>query len=173
MPIRLTFASIPNNLSNSTVKQKTAFWIASGLGTGLLPASGTWGALLAFAVHNVLMPDLLTINHWMWCIGVVVLVSALGVWSADVTEKLTGKKDDSRVTIDEVAGYFVAVMLLPAGFYYTIPAFILCRIFDIIKPPPANGFQSLRGGWGIMIDDLIASVYACILFHGIIYAGLW
>lgn len=173
MPIRLSFASIPENLANSTIKQKAAFWIASGFGTGLLPASGTGGALLAFAVHNLLMPDLLTPEHWIWCIGIVIIITAIGVWSADVTEKLTGKKDDSRVTIDEVAGYFVAVMFLPAGLYYSIPAFVLCRVFDIIKPPPANGFQSLHGGWGIMIDDLIASAYACLLFHGIIYAGFW
>lgn len=138
-----------------------------------MPASGTWGALLAFVVHNLFMQDLLTPQHWGWCVLIVVVVTAIGVWSADVTENLTGKKDDSRVTIDEVAGYFVAVMFLPAGLYYTIPAFVLCRIFDIMKPPPANGFQSLKGGWGIMIDDLIASVYACLLFHFIIYMGLW
>lgn len=138
-----------------------------------MPASGTWGALLAFVIHNLFIPDLLTPQHWGWCVFIVILISAIGVWSADVTEKLTGKKDDSRVTIDEVAGYFVAVMFLPAGLYYTIPAFVLCRAFDIIKPPPANGFQSLKGGWGIMIDDLIASVYACALFHLVIYMGWW
>jgi len=171
MPISLSWNSPPAELKQASLLQKFAFWSASALGTGLFPASGTFGALLAFLLHILFFPTLFTPEHWLLGAVVILLVVGFGIWTAEITERFTGKKDDSRITIDEVAGYYIAVFLLPAGLYYTIPAFILCRILDIIKPPPANALQSLHGGIGIMMDDVISSIYACLIIHAVIYFG--
>lgn len=171
MAIRLKW-NRPPDLSGATPIQKGAFWIASAAGTGLFPASGTFGAGLAFVLHVLFFPNLFTPEYWIGGLAALIAVTAVAVWSAEITERLTGLKDDSRVTIDEVAGYFTAVMFLPPGLYYTVPAFILCRIFDIVKLPPANQLQSVRGGVGIVIDDIIASIYACALMHALIYFGV-
>lgn len=155
----------PPDLSNATFTQRFAYFFASTFYTGSLPASGTWGALVAWALHVFLFPDAFTLeNAWLGA-TIFLVVTAFGFWCSDVVEKMTGDKDDSRVTIDEVAGYYMAVLFVPAGLEYTIPAFCLARFFDIIKPPPANQLQNLRGGAGIMVDDLIASVYALICIH--------
>ncbi len=163
----LTFP--PENFASATITQKFAYILASTFWTGHLPASGTWGALVAWAIHSFCFPHAFERENWITALVVLIIIIAIGIWSAEVVERFTGKKDDSRVTIDEVAGYCVAVMFLPAGLSYTIPAFVLCRFFDIIKPPPANRLQDLHGGIGIMIDDLIASLYACIIMHLILY----
>ncbi len=155
----------PPDLSNASLKQRFAYLLGSTFYTGSLPASGTWGALVAWGLHAFLFPHAFTLENAWIGVTIFVVVTALGFWSSDVIEKMTAVKDDSRVTIDEVAGYYMAVLFVPAGLEYSVPAFFLARFFDIIKPPPANQLQNLRGGAGIMVDDLIASVYALICIH--------
>jgi phosphatidylglycerophosphatase A len=161
----------PAELKTATPVQWLAYIIASGFGTGHLPASGTWGALLAWGLHSFLFPNAFTLEHWLLGVLLLIAVTIIGIWSAEVTERMTGVKDDRRVTIDEVAGYFLAVLFVPAGLEYTIPALALARIFDVLKPPPANKLQDLHGGIGIMIDDLIASVYAVLVMHALVFVG--
>lgn len=160
----------PPDLSGATAVQRVSYFIASTGYTGSLPASGTWGAFVAWAAHSFLFPELFTWQNAAAGSLTLIAVIAIGTWTSDVIEKMTGDKDDSRVTVDEVAGYFLAVLFVPSGLGYTIPAFCLARFFDILKPPPANALQSLRGGAGIMVDDLIASVYALACMH--IYAAM-
>ena len=169
MPIRLTWTTLPPDLRRASPREQAAFWLASGLGTGLCPASGTCGALLAWMAHQFLFPQAFTPEQGMIALLLLIACIIVGTWAADVAEKLTGVKDDSRITVDEVVGYFVAVMYLPSGWRYTLPAFVLCRLLDILKPPPARQLQDLHGGVGIMVDDLISSLYACLLMH----AALW
>jgi phosphatidylglycerophosphatase A len=69
--------------------------------------------------------------------------------------------------VDEFAAYFVAVAFLPKTMAYAVGAFILSRVFDILKPFPAGRSQRLRGGWGIMADDVVASLYANLILQGI------
>ncbi|RJP30629.1 MAG: phosphatidylglycerophosphatase A [Candidatus Omnitrophota bacterium] len=161
----------PPSFFAASLAQKVAYFVATTFGTGHLPASGTWGALVAWLIHAFLFPECFTFAHWPLAIFILVIIICVGIGSAEMTERLSSVKDDSRVNIDEVAGYCVAVLFLPAGLQYTIPAFILCRVFDIIKPPPARNLQNLHGGVGIMIDDLIASVYACLAMHALIFLG--
>lgn len=158
----------PTELHHASTMQRIAYFIATTGWTGHLPASGTWGAGVAFFLHALFFPRVLTVEQWPYAVSILTIVLIVGTWSADVVEKMTGKKDDSRVTIDEVAGYVIAVFLLPAGLQYTVPGFLLARSFDILKPPPAYRFQTLRGGLGIMIDDVIASIYACALMHSLV-----
>lgn len=159
----------PAELWTASWTQFIAYFLASTFWTGHLPASGTWSALVAWGLHTFLFPNAFTLANWPCAVAILLAVILIGIWTAETTERMTGVKDDSRITVDEVAGYFLAVLFVPAGWKYTIPAFILARVFDILKPPPAHALQDLHGGIGIMIDDLIASVYAVLLLHGGLY----
>lgn len=159
----------PPELWSASWGQFISYGIASTFWTGHLPASGTWGALVAWGLHTSLFPNAFTVSNWPSALAILLAVILVGIWSAENVEKMTGIKDDSRVTVDEVAGYFLAVLFVPAGWKFTVPAFILARLFDILKPPPANALQDLHGGIGIMIDDLISSVYAVLILHAGLY----
>jgi phosphatidylglycerophosphatase A len=94
-----------------------------------------------------------------------VVVTVVGTWAAHVAEAAVGRKDPGVIVIDEVAGMTLSVLVLPLPF--TLPVllvgFVLFRIFDVVKPFPAGRSQVLRGGVGVMIDDIIAGLYALIL----------
>lgn len=157
------------SLQTATLHQKVCYFVASTAWTGHLPASGTWGSLVAFFVHNTFFPHVFTLEYWPYNILIVLAVTLTGIYTGEIVERMTGVKDDSRITVDEVAGYCITVLFLPAGWIYTMPAFVFCRIFDILKPPPARQLQNIHGGIGVMIDDVIASVYACLLLNGFLY----
>jgi len=97
----------------------------------------------------------------------IVAVTFAGIWAGSRTEELAGRKDPGKVVVDEVAGQLIAT--LPLAFFanWSIAAvmvsFVLFRFFDIVKPYPANRLQDLKGGAGIMFDDLVAGVYAAVL----------
>jgi phosphatidylglycerophosphatase A len=87
-------------------------------------------------------------------------VTIVGVWAADRAERRLGGKDPGAIVIDEVAGMTLAVLAFPLTVPVLVAGFVLFRIFDVLKPPPARASQVLRGGVGVMIDDLIAGLYA-------------
>lgn len=155
-----------------TLKQNGSYCLASTFYTGSLPASGTWGALVAWLLHVLFFPELFTWANAPYAVIALLAVTIVGVYTANIVEGVTGKKDDSRITIDEAAGYYLAVLFLPAGLEYSLPAFLLARFFDILKPPPAKQLESLPGGWGVMMDDLAASLYALALMHVYAYLGM-
>jgi phosphatidylglycerophosphatase A len=90
----------------------------------------------------------------------VVVVTAAGTWAAHEAERALGGKDPGAIVIDEVAGMALSVLTLPPTPGVLVAGFFLFRLFDIVKPYPANTLQRLRGGVGVMIDDLIAGLYA-------------
>ncbi len=98
--------------------------------------------------------------------GTLVAVTALGMWGASRVERVLGTKDPGMIVIDEVAGMLVSVLTLPRTIPVLLTAFFLFRVFDIWKPFPARESQSLSGGLGVMLDDLIAGAYALILVTG-------
>ena len=133
-------------------------------GVGYLPLMpGTFGSLVGIGVFLLLgslLPQL---------VGVVVITFA-GIWAASRTERNLRLKDPGKVVVDEVAGQMIA--LLPLSFLAVGPAksgvivsFILFRLFDIFKPYPARRFERLRGGLGIMADDLVAGLYAALVLY--------
>jgi phosphatidylglycerophosphatase A len=139
-----------------------ATFVASVAYLGYSPlAPGTVGTLAALAVYWWLVPA----GHWVLVVGAVAI--AVGIWAGGVAEKVWQKKDPGRVCVDEFAAYFVAVAFLPKTMAYAVAAFILSRVFDILKPFPAGRSQRLAGGWGIMADDVIASLYANLILQGI------
>ena len=162
----LAWKTLPSGFAQLPILRRIAYWIATGLGTGHLPAAGTWGTLLAWGIHALLYPRLFTPEQAVYGASVLAFVILLGTLCAEITERITGEKDDSRINVDEIAGYCTAVFLLPAGWFYSVTAFFLFRLFDVIKPPPARGLQNLHGGIGIMLDDLIAGLYAGLILQG-------
>ncbi|NIA06739.1 MAG: hypothetical protein GWP14_03730 [Actinobacteria bacterium] len=149
--------------------------IVSAGGLGYLPiAPGTWGSfagviifLLAGSSGSVLLTSVVVLV----ALAVFsVLNVVLGPWA----NSHYGCKDPSPVVIDEVAGYLVAVLLLPidgVNLYYSAAcAFFVFRFFDILKPPPARGLERLPAGWGILADDLAAGLYANLLCQCLVRA---
>lgn len=99
-------------------------------------------------------------------LGTLVAVTALGIWAASRVERVLGAKDPGVIVIDEVAGMLLSVLTLPRTVPVLLTAFLLFRLFDIWKPFPARESQSFSGGLGVMLDDLIAGVYALVLVMG-------
>lgn len=93
----------------------------------------------------------------------LVAVIVVGTWAAHVAERSLGGKDPGAIVIDEVAGMTLSVVAFPLTPGVLLAGFVLFRIFDVVKPPPAHGSQRLTGGVGVMIDDLIAGLYALAL----------
>jgi phosphatidylglycerophosphatase A len=139
---------------------RVALVIATALGAGYSPiASGTAGSAVALLI--------------LWLVpfsrvGLVVffvVVTVAGTWAAHVAEAAVGSKDPGVIVLAEVAGMTRSVLALPLPL--TVPVlvvgFVMFRIFDVVKPFPAGRSQALRGGVGVMIDDIIAGLYALIL----------
>jgi phosphatidylglycerophosphatase A len=104
--------------------------------------------------------------------AVLIAVTVLGTWAADEAERaLGGGKDPGAIVIDEVAGMTLSVLVLPQTATVLAVAFLLFRVFDVTKPFPANVAQRLRGGLGVMVDDLIAGLYALLLVIAIRWTG--
>jgi phosphatidylglycerophosphatase A len=91
-----------------------------------------------------------------------VLVAVIGTWAAGQAERALGSKDPGAIVIDEVAGMTLSVLALPLTISVLALAFVLFRVFDIVKPAPARQAQALPGGTGVMVDDLVAGLYALV-----------
>jgi phosphatidylglycerophosphatase A len=133
---------------------------ASALFSGYSPiASGTVGSAVALAIYFIPGFESAVV------IGTsIVVVFLLGINAAAKMEKRYGH-DPAEVTIDEVAGMWISLILLPKKIFIAIAAFIVFRLFDIIKPFPAHKFDNMHGGFGIMMDDVIAGIYANIILQ--------
>jgi len=146
--------------------------IVTGLGSGYLPiAPGTWGSAAVTAIFLLVAwlgggrADYVAAA--MLAVAAVASVACLGL--GRYAEATFGKKDPSQCTIDEWAGQAVTYLLLPLGsghWHYLVVAaggLVAFRLFDIIKPPPGRKAERLGGGVGILLDDLVAGVYANVV----------
>lgn len=137
---------------------KNALILSSWFGTGLFPkVPGTAGTLAA-------IPMALVMNHLGPFFGAIFLVIFIlaAVWSSGITERLMGQDDPKEVVIDEVAGFLLTIYLLPLSWLSIALGFIMFRFFDILKPFPIRRLERIGGGTGIVIDDLVAGVYASL-----------
>lgn len=164
--------------------------LITSFGLGYMrPASGTWGSLppvilsalvLGLGHRGTYAPGttLWLVEHAMLVL-MLVLFSAACVRDGEAAEARFGKKDPGQVVADETAGQCLPLMFLPAsaivdwtGLLLTLGlAFVTFRICDIVKPWPARQLQKIPGGWGILIDDLFAGVYAMIIVQVVTRLG--
>lgn len=141
--------------------------LAFGLGSGLSPkAPGTFGTLAALPIYWWLLADLAP-----WLFALVVLISFVaGVYICEKTSQDLGVHDHGGIVIDEWVGMWITLFLVPKGLIWMLIGFALFRFFDIIKPWPIKWLdQHVKGGFGIMIDDVLAGVMAWAILHGIIF----
>ncbi|MBI3016708.1 MAG: phosphatidylglycerophosphatase A [Deltaproteobacteria bacterium] len=141
---------------------------ASGLGTGFFPlASGTWGSLLgiplAYALNITSKPlALLSLTAFIF----------FAIWVSTQAEKMWQEKDSRKIVIDEICGMGIALLFIPFTLKTVLLAFLLFRFFDITKLPPINLLEkSLPGGWGVVLDDVLAGVYAWLCLQTAFYLG--
>lgn len=147
---------------------RLAVWLATGLGVGLyVPAPGTfgavWGSLLAWGIAY--LPGII------WQIVAIVLLLLVGVPICTVAGRALDRgKDPGSIVWDEIVTVPIVFLLVPlTNWKVALAGFVLHRVLDITKPPPARQLEKLPEGWGIMADDVAAAGYACVL----LYAAMW
>ena len=153
---------------NDASRSRSIFvFLASGLGTGFFPlAPGTVGTVLGVGLYSFLSH----LSSSLFLITSIAFIF-LSVWIADRAEGHLQKKDPSCIVIDEIAGYFITMALVPWSWLHAWIGFALFRLFDIVKPFPIRRIdRSVPGGWGIVLDDVLAGIYANIVLQVII---LW
>lgn len=141
-------------------------FLSLGLGSGLSPfAPGTAGTLAAV----VLYIPLSTLPLWAY-IAVLIAGSLSGIILCEKTSQQLGGHDHPAIVWDEFLGYWLTMLMAPAGWLWIVAGFILFRLFDIWKPWPISVIDhKVKGGLGIMLDDLVAGVYALITLQAIYY----
>ena len=142
--------------------------ISTGLGVGYFPvAPGTMGSLAILILYWI-CPEIGSSQLLLVICG----LSVVGIYVATVTEnemktRLGQDKgiDPGIIVIDEIIGMLIALLAIPKASIFLIAAFVLFRIFDITKPFPARKMEKLHGGWGIVLDDVVAGIYANIVIQ--------
>lgn len=136
-----------------------AHWLALGFGAGLMKkAPGTWGSL----VGTLLFVPLLALPLWAYVL-ILVVAAVLGVYVCDKSARDWGVHDHGAIVWDEVVGMGIALIALPMSVWAAVLAFAMFRLFDIWKPWPVSVLdRELKGGFGIMADDMAAGVMAAI-----------
>lgn len=142
--------------------RKLVLFLSSNAGLGYAPvASGTFGTLAG-------IPTFYYLSRFPWPLQFFTLAALLflSFWICDVAGKFYGEADDGRIVIDELLGYLITTAFLPFSWPVAILGFFWFRVFDILKPPPANWFdREMKNGVGVTMDDLIAGIYAAILLR--------
>ncbi len=147
-------------------------FLATGFGSGYVPAApGTAGALtgllLLYGWQAVTPTGYLVDSAFLPLIVMTVIFNMVGVFVTNKVEKDWGP-DPSRVVIDEIVGMWIAVLWIPPTLMNWGIAFMLFRFFDIVKPLGIKKLESIPGGWGVMLDDVLAGVYANLVLQVII-----
>ncbi|MGH9938451.1 MAG: phosphatidylglycerophosphatase A family protein [Blastocatellia bacterium] len=166
-------------LKIESVADFIAVFIATGFGAGFIPfGPGTWGSivglLIAYGLIAVFGSDALLLQNIL--IAACVVSAALGVWAGHRAEKIFDRKDASQIVVDEVCGQIISFVFIapylvklcpqlrcPQLYLWMVVGFALFRAFDIFKPYPINRLQDLSGGFGVMMDDALAGMYAAVL----------
>ena len=138
--------------------------IATGFFSGYtVIAPGTAGSAVALILYCLLPP----LGPVGWT-GLLAALFLVGVYTASAGERVWGK-DPGYVVIDEFVGFFATVFWLPQSVGLGVAGFFLFRVLDIVKPPPARQSEALPGGWGIVMDDLIAGLYGNVLLRLVLW----
>ena len=139
-----------------------AHLVAFGFGLGLMPvAPGTWGTLLALPIYWLVSPRLEPVEYLL----MLAVLFALGVWVCEVTGRAIGVSDHGGMVWDETVAFLLVLFFVPATLPWQAAAFLLFRLFDILKPPPIRYYErTFKSGFGVMLDDLVAAFYTLLVF---------
>jgi phosphatidylglycerophosphatase A len=143
------------------IAKAVILFVAEGAWSGKSPiAPGTAGTVVGVLLY-------LAVNGFApaWYPAITAAVIVIGTWTAGRAEVLLGRKDSPSIVIDEIAGYLIAMFLVPSGRGFVAAGFFLFRLFDIVKPWPLKRLQDLHGGPGVMLDDVGAGIYANIVLQ--------
>lgn len=150
------------------MNEKAIKFLSTGFGSGLMPiAPGTVGTLVGIPVCLLCLP-----LPWFGRLLVVLVLSALSIYITGRAEEIYQKKDDQRIVIDEIVGFQVTMLPVTITTLHICIGFVLFRVFDILKPFPLNHLQKLRGGWGVVMDDVGAGIYAGALMLLLVIFGV-
>ena len=137
-------------------------FLAFGFGSGLAPkAPGTFGTLAAVPIYWF-------IADWpaLWYAGFILATALVGIWICGAVSKQLGVHDHGGIVWDEFVGYWITMWAVPVDWVWIIAGFLVFRVFDIVKPWPIRWLdKQVKGGFGIMVDDILAGVMACITLH--------
>jgi len=156
-------------LAKGLTKGHLIYWFAIGFGAGLAPKMpGTVGTLVGIPIYLLIM------DWWWWqYLAVVLLAFGFGVWICGEVSRRTGIEDAPFIVWDEIVGYLVTMIAAPSGWFWLVCGFLLFRGFDIWKPWPVKMIdQRVKGGFGIMLDDVVAGLYALLALQGLKFAIL-
>ena len=151
--------SEPENLARTVLTDPVHF-LAFGFGTGLAPfAPGTFGSIPGLILFW------LTLDFGLYAqVGIAVALALAGIWICGESARRIGVHDHGGIVWDEIVGMYVTLFLAPVSVVGFVLAFVLFRIMDIVKPWPIRDLDhSMQGGLGIMLDDLLAALYAALL----------
>ncbi len=143
------------------MRRRFAHVIALGFGSGLAPfAPGTWGTMLAFPLYWLLQPVLTAPA----LLAVIVGGFILGIWACSRTGRALGVADHGAIVWDEIVAFMLVLFFTPPTAAWQCGAFLLFRMFDIVKPAPIAYFdRKWKNGFGVMFDDLLAAFYALLV----------
>jgi phosphatidylglycerophosphatase A len=138
-----------------------AHFIALGFGTGLSPiVPGTFGTVLAFPLYAMLVQAFTPLGVAL----AIVALFGVGVWACGRTGRDLGVPDHGAMNWDEVVAFLAVLVLTPEGLWWQVGAFAAFRFFDMTKPPPIRHLErSVKGGLGVMVDDVVAAFYALLV----------
>jgi phosphatidylglycerophosphatase A len=153
-----------------------AYLTATGFGAGFAPkAPGTFGALEGVALFLLTLTlHLSSTQHFILLVVLNIVILVFGIWVSKRSCEISNLEDPSQVVIDEISGQLIA--LVPLAFGSTtariILAFILFRLFDIFKPYPIRKLEHLPHGFGVMLDDVLAGIFAAVIVWLVSYFHL-
>lgn len=157
----------PKNPSLQSLLRHPIHFIAFGFGSGLLPKMpGTWGTVVAIPIY-------LLIAHcplWLYALITLFLIG-FAIYACDVAARNIGVHDHPGIVLDEIVGYLLTMIAIPTQWIWIILGFVLFRVFDIWKPWPIRWVdRQVKGGFGIVVDDLLAGVYAWLVLQLMLFA---
>lgn len=152
------------------IKRAVIWALATGFGVGLSPIfPGTLGTILGIPISLAISRMDLNLQPLL-----VLLLLLLGIWISGMAERSMGRRDDRRIVIDEMVAYPVCMLWITHTVALSALAFLLFRFLDILKPQPIAFAQALKGGIGIVADDLIAAAITNIVLRlAMNVGGLW
>ena len=159
--------STPSESGKDLNLSHPAVFLATGFGVGLLPlAPGTWGSVLAVGVAWGIV---YVLGNLALAFGIA-LFFCIGVWASNICIKHFVANDPKQVVIDEIVAQWLVLLIVPLDALHYAMAFVLFRIFDILKPWPIGWVdRTIKGGIGVMLDDVLAAVYAMVILYGITF----